>query len=259
MKTLNIVGAGNVAHYFGIKLTEAGYDVRCIYNRTIQKANALAEKCGSMATDDLIALPNSDLTLIAITDDHIAKVASEIVAIHGSNIPMVHTSGAKGLKVFPDEILEKGCIWPLQSITANQLPNMDQVPLCIDASSPKFAKEIEKVCNQVSTKVLHMDSAKKKYAHVAAVLANNFTNHLLTLSEEYCIKHEIDFEILKPLIFASVQKIADESPSAIQTGPARRMDMKTINDHLDLIEDKSLKKMYRTITKSIINTYHENH
>jgi len=259
LKSVNIIGAGNVAHFFGYKLNDEGYKIRCIYNRTLEKANALAMLCGSMATNDIISLPKTDITIIAITDDHVGRIAEEVYRIHGHSLPLIHTSGALSLDVFlMYELQQVGVIWPLQSIILGQISGLENVPLCIDARNDTFKKEIEKICIDISDNVAYMPSSQKKHAHVAAVIANNFTNHLLAIAESYCQEHGIDFNLLKPLIIQSIQKIETDSPRDIQTGPARRMDLHTINDQMDLIEDKDLKKIYRTISKSIIKTYHEN-
>ena len=246
-----------MAHYFVDRLHEEGIEIKCIYNRTIWKANELAERCGSIATDSLISIPHSNLIIVAVSDDHIQKVAEELYSIH-NDVALIHTSGALTLEVFPDQMQNVGCIWPLQSIKKGEKYNRSEVPLCIDANNTKFRNSLKDLCDRISDDVIYLPSEKKKYAHVAAVLSNNFSNHLLSLSEEYCTQHSIDFGILKPLILSSLNKIKTNSPKELQTGPARRMDMNTINDHMDMIADPQTKKIYREITRSILKTYHEN-
>ncbi|MEE9374195.1 MAG: DUF2520 domain-containing protein [Saprospiraceae bacterium] len=259
MKTINIIGAGNVGHYFSSAFYDAGYEIKCIYNRTIGNAKTLAEKCGSMAINDLIALPNSDLNIIAISDDYVAQIGIEIERIFGASISLVHTSGSLSLDIFPPEMKNVGCIWPLQSISKGNTYSAVDVPLCIDANTDSFLSLLKVICTDISSKVEYIPSEKKRHAHLAAVISNNFTIHLLTLAEQFCKDHSIDFNLLKPLIIQSVNKIKTQSPKDLQTGPARRMDMQIINDHLELIDNPHLKKIYRDTTKSIINTYHENH
>jgi predicted short-subunit dehydrogenase-like oxidoreductase (DUF2520 family) len=197
LKTINIIGAGNVAYFFGYSLHEAGFDVKCICNRTIEKANELAKICGSMATDDIIALPKTDLTVLAVSDDYISEVAEKIFQVHENSLPLIHTSGSLTLDVFHKDTSLFGSIWPLQSILKGENPGRMDVPLCLDANTKNFLDELLVVSKTISDTVIHLPSEKKKYAHVAAVLSNNFTNHLLTLAESYCRDHNIPFEILK--------------------------------------------------------------
>ena len=258
MTKINIIGAGNVGHYFAKTLSNAGHQVLCIYNRTISRANELASKCGSIATDDLIALPIADLNIVAISDDYISSISSQIGSLHGYDTPIVHTSGTLGLDAISKDFTQKGCIWPLQSITMNENFDEKTVPLCIDANTDTFSSSLMGISKSISSVVEHLPSSKKKHAHIAAVISNNFSNHLFTLAEKYCNEHDIEFDLLKPLIIESVLKIKRESPYQIQTGPARRGDLKTIEKHLKLLKDKNTKKIYKRISKSIIKTYHEN-
>jgi len=258
LKKINIIGAGNVAHYYAWSLHEAGADIRCIYNRSIEKANALAGRCGSMATDDLIALPEADLTIIAISDDHIAQMAQNIVDIHGPEVTMIHCSGSLGIEIFPKEARNVGIAWPVQSISKEQTYNKSDVPICLEASHPTLLKVLLPLFQMISDEVHYLSSNQKKHAHVAAVIANNFSNHLYALAEEHCIENGVNFNILKPLIIQSANKIATTSPKNLQTGPAKRNDTQTINQHLDLISKGSLKKVYKRISKSITKMYHEN-
>ena len=88
---------------------------------------------------------------------------------------------------------------------------------------------------------------------MAAVFANNFTNHLYGISEQLMIAHQLPFEILKPLILGAVENLAEHSPSQIQTGPATRKDFQVIEKHLQLLgDDTRLQKIYDILTQSII-------
>jgi hypothetical protein len=86
---------------------------------------------------------------------------------------------------------------------------------------------------------------------VAAVFVNNFTNHLYHLGNEICKEHQVPFDILKPLILETAQKIITLSPEEAQTGPAIRKDKKTIETHQVFLSNKNQLNIYKTLTKSI--------
>ena len=65
------------------------------------------------------------------------------------------------------------------------------------------------------------------------------------------IKHQ-SFEILKPLIKETAEKVMTLTPEAAQTGPAKRIDSSTIQTHLDFLSDTNQKKIYEILTQSII-------
>jgi F420-dependent methylenetetrahydromethanopterin dehydrogenase len=88
---------------------------------------------------------------------------------------------------------------------------------------------------------------------VAAVVVSNFTNHLYVLAEDFCKKEEVDFALLAPLIKETAERIVHFSPAAVQTGPAARNDIFTIDKHLLILSDHpQLKNMYIKLTDSIM-------
>jgi hypothetical protein len=96
--------------------------------------------------------------------------------------------------------------------------------------------------------------------HVAAVFVNNFTNHLYTIGNEICEENQVPFDILKPLILETANKIMTISPNEGQTGPAKRNDRTTIEAHQLFLSDKtnqlfikSLHNLYKIMAKVIKN------
>ncbi|MBP7470429.1 MAG: DUF2520 domain-containing protein, partial [Flavobacterium sp.] len=73
------------------------------------------------------------------------------------------------------------------------------------------------------------------------------------MSNEICKKNNVPFEILKPLIQETANKIMTLSPKDAQTGPAIRNDQQTIAGHLDFLLDENQKNIYKTLTQSIQN------
>ena len=76
---------------------------------------------------------------------------------------------------------------------------------------------------------------------------------MVKLGNDICDKNQISFEILKPLIQETANKIQFLSPTDAQTGPAKREDIETINKHLNFLLDQNQKDIYKTLTKSIID------
>ena len=88
--------------------------------------------------------------------------------------------------------------------------------------------------------------------HIAAVIVNNFTNHLYTLAADYCVKESADFTLLLPLVHETVNRLQYGYPGQMQTGPAIRGDSATISQHLLLLEQyPDLQRIYREMTENI--------
>jgi predicted short-subunit dehydrogenase-like oxidoreductase (DUF2520 family) len=102
-----------------------------------------------------------------------------------------------------------------------------------------------------------IESNQREKLHLAAVFVNNFTNHMYTIAKEITDKSKIDFNILKPLITETVNKINTLDPKEAQTGPAIRRDKKTINKHLMDLENEKHRQLYKLITNLINDLDHE--
>ena len=96
------------------------------------------------------------------------------------------------------------------------------------------------------------DETRRKL-HLAAVLINNFPNHLYSLTEEYCLKENISFNMLLPLIKEGAHRVMNASPATIQTGPAIRKDLSTIEKHRSLLKQYPvLLGIYDLFTSSLL-------
>ena len=73
------------------------------------------------------------------------------------------------------------------------------------------------------------------------------------IGNEICIENNVSFEILKPLILETANKIVTLSPEEAQTGPAKRDDKQTIESHLDFLKDENQRNIYKILTQSIQN------
>ena len=93
--------------------------------------------------------------------------------------------------------------------------------------------------------------------HTAAVFTTNFVNYMLTLA--YDISNP-DFTFLLPSTIEAVRKAFLQTPMSAQTGPALRKDMKTLENHMQLLQEKGFTEhleIYRTLSEHIIKRYSE--
>ena len=73
------------------------------------------------------------------------------------------------------------------------------------------------------------------------------------IGNQICTENQISFDILKPLIQETAQKVLTLSPIEAQTGPAKRKDNVTLDSHLSFLSDENQKTIYRILTQSIQN------
>ena len=126
------------------------------------------------------------------------------------------------------------------------------IPLFIEANNRATEKIITKLTKRISSNVHKINSEKRFIIHLAAVFANNFTNHLLSISGKILEKEKIPFSILRPMIEQATARLKNESPSQMQTGPAFRGDNKILSKHIKYLKDSpELKMIYQLLSDSI--------
>ena len=65
-------------------------------------------------------------------------------------------------------------------------------------------------------------------------------------------KSDLNFSILIPLINKTISKLQEDTPKKIQTGPAKRNDIKIIKSHIKEIDDHDIELIYQNISNNII-------
>jgi predicted short-subunit dehydrogenase-like oxidoreductase (DUF2520 family) len=250
MTKVIIIGSGNVAQHLIVAFQNSqnmGTEIDLIHVFSRQKESISHLLDLDKITDDLATLEEADLYIIAVSDDAIADVSSQLPF---KNRLVVHTSGSISLNAL-DNDNRKGVFYPLQTFTKNKEVDFKTIPICLESENATDFQLLEKVAKMISDKVFAINSEQRKALHVAAVFVNNFTNHLYQIGSEICQENQVPFEILKPLIAETAQKIMVLSPEEAQTGPAKRDDSSTIEAHEAFLSDENHLKIYKTLTKSI--------
>ena len=240
-----IIGAGNVATHLYQSFSKAEQlDVIQVFNRNEKHLDFVQDP--RKRNSDLEQIPPADLYIIAIKDEAIEELAPQLNISGGL---VAHTSGSQHMEVLSG-FKNYGVFYPLQTFSRNKPLNFKDVPLCLEANSEENLEFLKKVASEICDRNFEVNSEQRRALHVSAVFVNNFSNHLFALAADYCKKNELPFEILRPLIRETVAKIETLDPFSAQTGPALREDQRTIDAHLDLL-DEDRKKIYTILTESI--------
>ena len=254
MKTV-LLGAGNLATSLALSMERCGLGIRQIYSRTPASATRLGERLQAdvEVTDRLADLcPDADLYVCALKDDALADALSRMPGF-GQGL-WVHTSGTLPLSVFQPFTGRAGVFYPLQTFSCSRPVSLDEVPLCLETARVEDMPLLKAFAARLSTRVIELDSAQRGVLHLAAVFANNFTNSLYATAGEILERAGLPFDLLLPLIDETARKVHDLAPAAAQTGPARRMDTKVIDRHLQLLEAFGMEHnadLYRRLTEII--------
>lgn len=248
MKTINIIGSGNVAYHLMENIdTLPDFRLQQVAVRSKEKVLDLVSE--DLIVTDIKNLNPADLTIIAVTDDAIKLVSDEIPY---QNHLVVHTSGTTSMQMLNDKN-RKGVFYPLQTFSKSRPVDFKNIPLCLETEQENDLKYLKVLAQQMSDKVYEISSEQRKSLHVSAVFVSNFVNHMYAIGDKICEENNIPFEILHPLIQETAVKITSLSPEEAQTGPAIRHDEKTITAHQNFLTNETFKNIYKLITESIQN------
>ncbi|MDQ8053376.1 MAG: DUF2520 domain-containing protein [Pedobacter sp.] len=252
MKTA-IIGSGNVATHLAKALHAAQFPIAQVWSANQQNAAILAKATHSSVMNQLHLIdPTIELCIIAVKDDAIATVADQLKGFKGL---IVHTAGAVPIDVFAGNFENYGVLYPLQTFSKHKTVDFKTVPLCIEANGVASIQLLHAVARQLSGNVQEIDGTQRKILHLAAVFACNFPNHLFSLAEEILDEHQLDFNLLRPLILETASKVQQALPADVQTGPAIRNDVQTLAAHQALLAHQpKLLEIYQTLSESIKKT-----
>ncbi|WP_339712581.1 DUF2520 domain-containing protein [uncultured Kriegella sp.] len=243
MIKVTLVGTGNVSEHLKrvISKTDEIEVIQVLNSRSGQLEKSL-ETTGHQ-------LP--DIYIIAVSDDAITSVSKHF--IHTKKL-VVHTSGSVPMDVLPKQI-RGGVLYPLQTFSKTENVAFEDIPLCIEAVRNEDLELLKKLAQILSNQVFEVSSEQRKYLHLAAVFVNNFTNHMYTMGAAICKEQQLPFTMLQPLIRETARKIESLHPKEAQTGPAKRNDTGTIYRHIELLNTKKDKTIYRLLSDSIKDSH----
>jgi predicted short-subunit dehydrogenase-like oxidoreductase (DUF2520 family) len=250
IKNIVLIGAGNVATQLGIALQKSGKNIIQVFSQTEISAQHLAKILNTSFTTDLHLVNKiADLYIISVSDDGIEGIAGKIGS--GLNF-VVHTSGSKSMDNLGKASKNLGVFYPLQTISKDREIDFKEIPICIEANSMENLQKLRILAENLSNKVVEINSDQRKILHLAAVFASNFPNYLYSVAEQILKEKKLDFELLLPLILETANKVQSIYPLEAQTGPAFRGDDKIIRDHLKMLENfPDWQNIYGILSKGI--------
>jgi len=256
-KKICIIGSGNVAKNLAYALSKTQNFSIYIWARDKEKLDDLATFVGAKVFDfQKVRHPDEILFILCIKDDAINTVAKQFLENLGNQIHLVHTSGT-ATKDSLGVVEHYGVFYPLQTFTRDLLMNFDEIPICITSNSVEFSSKLELVAQEISKKVKLISDEDRAVIHLSAVFANNFTNRMIAIAQQILKDKNIESEIINPLISETFRKIQLNNPTDIQTGPAKRKDLNTINKHINMLKNlnKNWMEIYEKISNDIMDHY----
>lgn len=196
-------------------------------------------------------MPEADIFILAVSDQAIGALASQY---DFGEALVVHASGAQPISVLSG-LPRHGIFYPLQTFTKSHPKGLDGVPILLESNNKDDFEILKSLALHLGGHPCAADSYQRLQAHLAAVLANNFTNHLWYLAAQQLEAAGLAGSLLQPLMEETLAKAKALGSFEAQTGPARRGDTPSLVAHRKLLDTGLLEKIYDNMSQSIANTY----
>ena len=252
MMKVTLIGAGNLATQLGKSLKKAGVIISQVYSRTEDSARTLGELLEAEWLTDIKALRDeADIYIFSVKDSVLCELISEVCKGRGDKL-FLHTTGSMPMSCFEGKALHYGVFYPMQTFSKTKDVDFERIPVFIEGNSIETEDVIRSLANKLTQRVIRLSSADRKYLHLAAVWACNFTNYCYTVASDILGEHGIPFDVMLPLINETTEKIQKISPKEAQTGPAVREDRNVMSKQLELMNGKEdLQELYKMLSKGI--------
>ncbi len=247
-----MVGAGNLATHLARAFYRKGFRILQVYSRTSESATRLAQEVEADPVTDLAQLASrARLYVASLTDEVLPGLIPQLT--YGREEALwVHTAGSLPMELWAGHARRYGVFYPMQTFSKQREVDFAGIPVFVEGCDAEITDFLRAVAAAITTKVYEATSEQRRYLHLGAVLACNFTNHLYALSSELLSSHGLPFDALWPLIDETAWKVHELSPDQAQTGPAARGDRHVMDEHLRLLADNPyMSEVYRLLSRGI--------
>lgn len=249
--TYALIGSGNMAWLVASRMFAAGHTCVGVWGRNAAAVDSLCEAFSLLRIDSLKDFNDGpDACIVAVADSAIAEVVKPLSM---RSTVLIHTAGSVSIDILTAHSKAAGVVWPVYSIRKAALPQHRAFSALIEANNREAWQVVRGVAKAICDTPYEATSAQRQWMHLAAVMGNNFVNHLLSTATDICAVQGLPISLLHPLLEQTIAGARTQHPALLQTGPARRHDAATITKHLAMLEaHPEWKDLYTTFTKAIM-------
>jgi len=261
MKTLNIIGCGNVGKTLAHLWFRHGvFQIQDVCNRSLESAQNACTFIGQgNPINSCDELRPADVFLIGTADQSIADCCELLVqsnVLHEGDI-VFHCSGA-----LPASILESAksvgafitSIHPIKSFADPSLCITNFAgTFCGAEGDQKALDALEPAFQTIGGRTFHVDNTNKTFYHAASVVASNYLTALIELSIQSYVKaglnREQALQIIAPIAHGTIKNISELDTAYALTGPIARGDVTTIETQLNAFQNWKVEhgELYRLL------------
>lgn len=256
--TVGIIGAGRAGLSLGLALARAHYVVRLHARRSKPVPPPL-----TLSTGHLPAwLAEADVIILAVPDDAVPSVASELSASRWVTEPQVvlHLSGAldrEALSPLEPSGAALGSLHPLQTLSdPATAPERLRGAVATVEGDPRAVEAAAALARGAGMEPVHISAEDKPRYHAAAVVASNFVVALAGVAQRLFmdagVPDDAARKALAALMAGALENVRVAGPGAALTGPVARGDVETIRRHLEVLRGADA-ELYRTLSRAALD------
>ena len=270
---VTVIGMGALGRNLARALFENGFRIKSIYSRDTRKAALIAKEVRAGFHGDLPLHKEEigSIVFICVSDDAIEKIADQIASKGWilKNTVFAHCSGARpasALRILKIKKAVIGSLHPLQTFTEDiDSRRFNNITVSVQGDDEAIPVLMD-VAKQLGSRPVKITERDKVMLHIAAVFT---CNYLVTLTDVAALLlKEIDNEgdkesklnMLMPLMKETLENIRKKGPEASLSGPLKRGDVKTIQTHMDALEQfPDIQKLYSHLGDFTIRKLYKKH
>jgi len=261
---VSIIGTGALGRALAKALHARNVNIISLFNRNPEKAEIIAETVDANIWGKF---PRSikqmgSLVFITVPDDAIKKVVKKLASLSTTfdGYTIIHCSGNKSLEVLKPLSQKKAhtaSFHPLQTFTRYSTAEIFEGIYFDIEGNDKSIKMLGDMADVLGAEWFEITAEEKPFLHAAAVMASNYLVVLMELSGNIAALGKMDEEkvrtALLPLVEETLENTSAEDLSSILTGPIARGDIKTVREHLKIMEQNpSVLSLYRRLGKKAL-------
>ncbi|MEQ8525632.1 DUF2520 domain-containing protein [Gracilimonas sp.] len=254
---ITIIGLGSVGTAFLNVLSEAGYQVLSVYNRSEIDPDLIKKFPNTIFTKGLPKESGElgDIIFITVSDDAIESISEalseSLAALNGKIV--AHCSGAHSSVVL-SSMQKKGVsvasFHPMKAITP-KTNSFEGTWFDVEGEEEAMLK-LEKIADNLKAHSFRVEPKAKPLLHASAVVASNYLVVLAELVSKISslgnVPEETALKAITPLMENTLQNVKELGVTEALTGPIARGDLKTVKQHIESLKKApELLSLYRTL------------
>ena len=235
-----VVGPGRAGLSVATAAKQSGHVIAAVVGRSRDHAALPAAALGAVSLGPIDDFPPADLLLLAIRDDAIGTVATELAPrIRGSVAAAAHLSGLTSVEELAP-LTAAGCrtgsFHPLQTLPSPDAgaARLSGAWVAVTAAEPLRATLYE-LARSLGAHPFDLADRNKALYHAGAAAAANFPLLALTMASDLFSVAGVPFAAARPLVEAVVANAFEMGPRPALTGPVARGDLGTVEAQLDAV------------------------